>query len=197
MQIILAESCGFCRGVEHSLAFAEEAKEKFSRLFCLHPLIHNDAIVKKLDIPLINSAEDMQEGDALIVSAHGADPATLNALKEKGVLIIDATCPFVNDIHNKVRKYAEEGYEVIILGDKNHAEVIGTAGWCKGRCQVVTEPEEIDFSRSDKYVLTAQSTYDSELFDKQAKKISDLIRNSKKHTSARMAVCTISLETSR
>ena len=78
MQIILAENCGFCRGVEHSLALAEEAKKKFSRLYCLHPLIHNDAIVKKLDIPLINSVNELQKGDALIVSAHGTDPATLN-----------------------------------------------------------------------------------------------------------------------
>ena len=171
------------------MALAEEAKEKFSRLFCLHPLIHNDAIAKKLDIPLINSVEDLQEGDALIVSAHGADPTTLNALKEKGVRIVDATCPFVNDIHNKVRKYAEEGYDVIILGDKNHAEVIGTAGWCKECCQVVTKPEEIDFSRSDKYILTAQSTYDSELFDKQAKKISELIRNSKKILEIVKTIC--------
>lgn len=189
MQVILSKSCGFCKGVKHSLSLAEEAKNKYERLFCLHPLIHNDTIVRKLDIPLVKSVDDLKAGDAVIVSAHGTNPQTLNTLRKKGAVIIDATCPFVSDIHNKVRKYADDGYEVIILGDKNHAEVIGTAGWCLGRCQIVKDTKEIDFSRSDKFVLTVQSTYDNELFDKQAKKISDLIRNSKKILEIVKTIC--------
>ena len=194
MQVILAKNCGFCKGVEHSLSIAEKAKLKYERLFCLHPLIHNDSIVRKLNIPLVKSIDDLSVGDAVIISAHGVDPKTLDRLKAKGTVVIDATCPFVMDIHNKVRKYSEAGYEVIILGDKNHAEVIGTAGWCPGCYQVVKDAAEIDLSRSDKYVLTAQSTYDNGLFDIQAKKISGLIKNSKKTLEIVKTICYTTIE---
>ena len=187
MQIIVAKHSGFCSGVERSIRLAEEIKNK-KRVFCLHPLIHNSAIVEKIGIPIADENE-LTEGDTAVISAHGTSPETIGRLKEKKVEIVDATCPFVQKIHEKVREYAQKGYRVLILGNKNHIEVQGTVGWCKNNVQVIEKPEDIDLSVSDKYFLTAQSTYNSRLFDEQAKNISEIVRKSKKTLEILKTIC--------
>ncbi len=189
MQIKLAEHCGFCGGVERSIDFAKAAKNASDRVFCLHPLIHNSGIVNKLAIPQKN-IDEIYAGDTVIISAHGTSPDVIDALKAKNVNIIDATCPFVDDIHKKVAKYASEGYRILILGDKTHAEVVGTSGWCRENCQIVSKPEEVDFNdKSEKFLLVAQSTFDSKTFDEYAKIISENAKKSKKTLEILKTIC--------
>ncbi len=188
MQIILSEHCGFCKGVERSIKIATDAKVKYKKLFCLHPLIHNAKITGELDIPIC-TIDQLNAGDSVIISAHGDSPQTIDLLNKKGVNIVDATCPFVAEIHKKVAEKVESGYQVIILGDENHAEIKGTAGWCHGNCQIVLSPDKIDFSVADKYFMVAQSTYDGTLFDIQAKKISEIARKSRKTLEIHKSIC--------
>ena len=188
MQIILAENCGFCNGVERSVAMAKDAVKTHKRVFCLHPLIHNDVVVRDLGIPVLTDRAELRPEDAVIVSAHGAAPDVYDDVR-KSAALIDATCPFVQEIHKKAREYAEKGYEILLLGDKSHVEVIGTAGWCEDHCQILSAPEEADLTRAEKFVLMAQSTYNSDLFDLQAKKICDSARKSKKILEIVKTIC--------
>ena len=189
MQIVLATQIGFCSGVERSIEIAEQTKNKYkNNVFCLHPLIHNTEIVKKINIP-VRAAEEMKEGDTAIISAHGTSPKIVRFLEEKGITVIDATCPFLHNIHKKVNEYTKKGYCILLLGNKDHAEVQGISGWCDGCFQVIEKPQQIDFSISEKFLLISQSTFDSVLFDEYAKKISEIAKNSNKTLEILKSIC--------
>jgi (E)-4-hydroxy-3-methyl-but-2-enyl pyrophosphate reductase len=162
VEIIVAKNAGFCFGVTRALELVARAADDRSRLVhTLGPLIHNPQEIARLDargVRQVRSLDEVNEG-AVVLSAHGVDPKVEEAARARGLPVIDATCPFVKRAHDHIRTLADEGYAVVILGDRGHREVEGLAARVGGKAEIVTSSEEADqlpFRR--RYGLVVQTT---------------------------------------
>ncbi len=174
MQITLG-AYGFCEGVKRAVNTAKSSVNNGNKAFCLHPLIHNSVVVKNLEennVFTINDYSEIGENDVVLISAHGCSPEVKQDLEAKYNKVIDATCKFVQIIHDKVADYYDNGYGIIIIGDANHAEVLGVRG-CVDRCQVITKLEEIDFDVAERFFVVVQTTFPTDLYKEIAKKITE------------------------
>ena len=145
MRVIVAKSAGFCFGVSRAVEMVEQAALAGKRVRTLGPIIHNRHVVEKfraMGVAVIDTPEQAQPGDTVIIRSHGVSRAVYEALEQRGVEVIDATCPFVKRIHTIVSRCEGEGYLPIIIGTAAHPEVEGIAGWC-ARCLVFEQPEEL------------------------------------------------------
>lgn len=180
-KVILAENAGFCFGVQRAVETSIDIKKKYNKkIYTLGPLIHNSDVVSFLeqnDIYAIDyeNINDLQEGDVVIIRSHGIPEAVFNDLKSRGLQVIDATCPFVTNIQKKVKKYSKEGYNIIIVGDENHPEVIGINGWCDNKA-TITKNGEFNKELSNKICAVSQTTEKKENWDKTLDAIDDGIR---------------------
>ena len=145
MDIILAENAGFCFGVDRAVRMTEEELSKTdSSVYSYGPLIHNPQAVKALEakgLETIDRFEDISEG-RIIVRSHGVPEETINDIKELGLHLVDCTCPYVLAVHKKVRDYSSKGYSIVIIGDKDHPEVVGINGWCENQAHIVNSAED-------------------------------------------------------
>ena len=133
MGVLVAKSAGFCFGVSRAMKMVEEAAKEGKRVFTLGPIIHNRHAVSHLEqlgVKVINDPEEAVVGSTVVIRSHGVTRAVYEALQDRGVEIIDATCPFVKRIHNIVSDGEKEGRLPIIIGTRSHPEVEGIAGWC-------------------------------------------------------------------
>jgi 4-hydroxy-3-methylbut-2-enyl diphosphate reductase len=132
------------------------------------PLIHNNQVLEILERRGIRCSTDLtevEEGGRVAIRAHGIPPQERKAIREKGFKVINATCPRVAKVQGIIKKHALRGYEVIIVGDDNHAEVIGLKGFANGRARVLNTPEEVDqLPPMDKLLVVAQTTQDERAF---------------------------------
>lgn len=180
MQIVLGDY-GFCDGVRHAINIAEQTRKNSGKsVYTNDYLIHNNNVIKELEkkgiIP-IKKDTDLKKGDTIIISAHGASDNYIDKLKKLGINVINAVCPFVAQIHKKVKEFsAQDNSMVIITGDKEHAEVKGIAGCCK-KYQVIQNFEEIDFSKADKYLLVSQTTFNNTEYQKIKEKVVNFANN--------------------
>lgn len=162
-EVILAKNAGFCFGVQRAV---EEAiriqKEENARIYTLGPLIHNNDVVKFLEENNIFSVElddidKLNEGDIVVIRSHGVSEEVLSILSDKKLKVTDATCPFVTNIQKKVKKYSQEGYHIVILGDKNHPEVIGINGWCNNSA-IISKDGNLESDIPKKVCVVSQTT---------------------------------------
>jgi len=127
LEVVLAESAGFCYGVKRALdTVAEAAKAKGKPMFTLGPLIHNPQVVQKLESRGVRTARGLEEvpvGSVLVMPSHGVPRAVLEQAKASGIEIIDLTCPFVSKVQQLAESLVSEGYQVVVLGDAGHTEV--------------------------------------------------------------------------
>ncbi|MCX7989256.1 MAG: 4-hydroxy-3-methylbut-2-enyl diphosphate reductase [Aquificaceae bacterium] len=174
VEIVVAEHAGFCFGVKRAINLAEEALKEGghgSKVFSLGPLIHNPQEVKRLEgkgLCLLESEDGLKANSTVIVRSHGIPPQKEAELLSRGVRLVDATCPFVKAVHEAVVKLSKEGYFVVLVGEKNHPEVIGTLGYlqaCGGRGVVVETKEDLkEVLRRDRVGLVAQTTQNEQFF---------------------------------
>ena len=146
MSITVAKSAGFCFGVNRAVETVESCTAEGKRVVTLGPIIHNRHVVAKFDamgVKVIDTPEMAEPGMTVIIRSHGVTKAVCQALQDKGVEVVDATCPFVKRIHGIVEKAEQEGRLPVIIGTRTHPEVEGIAGWC-GRCRVFETPEELE-----------------------------------------------------
>jgi 4-hydroxy-3-methylbut-2-enyl diphosphate reductase len=146
MEIFLADKAGFCFGVKRAINTAFEAVGK-TRVYCLGPLIHNPQEVERLRRAGVETVEDystLKAGDTLIIRSHGVPPRVLAQARDRGLTIIDLTCPFVG----KAQRYAEalnkEGYQVVVVGEKKHPEVQSILGYAGENAVVVESAEDVE-----------------------------------------------------
>lgn len=171
MKITVADYAGFCFGVKRAVELAEEAAQK-GPVGSLGPLIHNPYEVerlKKLGLCPLNSLEEAASSQPVLIRTHGVGPGVYAALQEKGCPVIDATCPHVQKAQKVAREAQEEGYQVLIFGDRNHPEVQGIKAWTKDRALVVSSLEELEQLKeqrllADKVAVLAQTTEKEERF---------------------------------
>lgn len=164
-KITLAESAGFCFGVKRAVDTAMSLKDKESNsVFTLGPLIHNSDVVNTLKENNIrpiefNEIDNLKIGDTIIIRSHGVKPSVKDILINNGFDVIDTTCPYVNNIHKKVAKHYKEGYVIIIVGDKNHPEVIGINGSCNDEAIISKDGSDLkDIEFYNKVCLVSQTT---------------------------------------
>ncbi len=172
MNVELAKTAGFCFGVNRAVEIVEECtKDKDNKYHTLGPIIHNKHVVdefSKKGIAPVDSIDDVKSGEKLIIRTHGVGKSVYDALCDKNVEIIDVTCPFVKKIHNIVKKHHEEGYKIVIIGDKNHPEVQGINGWCENSALILGTPDEAENAKIDesRVCVVAQTTFVQEIFKK-------------------------------
>lgn len=174
MKVDVAKSAGFCWGVRRAVELAHKTAEKFgTKVFTDGPLIHNSAMMQKLEESGVSVCKDpatLPENSVLIIRAHGIPPERQKFLESLPIQLVDATCLDVRRIHNVISKYAEQGYFCIILGDKAHAEVIGLMGYAISGEAVVSSAAEVAAidNKGKPVCLVAQSTQAQALFDEVA-----------------------------
>ena len=145
MEVRLADHRGFCFGVRRAEKLIEKAASTHGRVATLGPLVHNRQVVERLAALGVRVVSEVKEASepAVAISAHGAPPETATAAAERGLTLLDGTCPFVRKAQVAARDLAVEGYDVLIFGDPEHREVKGILGWGGARAQVVSGPEAL------------------------------------------------------
>ncbi len=169
MAIKLAKTAGFCFGVRRALEMAlSQSHNKNIKLQTFGPLIHNQQVIDLLKSKNICYSEKTEEINAqkILIRAHGVTPEIKKNLEEKGVDIVDATCPHVSKAQNILYKYAKEGYSSVIIGDKGHAEVVGLLGYTMAKGYVIEDTAEVEsLPQLEKLCIVAQTTQSEEKFN--------------------------------
>lgn len=168
--VIVAEHAGFCNGVKNAVKMAEELAEKYGKIYTLGELVHNELVTEYLRqkgaVCLdVKDADKLKEGDVALIRAHGIDKELEQSLSKRGVLLFDATCPVVKHNQELAEQRFLAGDDVIIVGDKNHDEVIGVASYCKDNVRIVGDGEELEISQNPTSILF-QTTILPEKFEK-------------------------------
>jgi (E)-4-hydroxy-3-methyl-but-2-enyl pyrophosphate reductase len=171
VKVKVAKNAGFCMGVRRALDLVLNAARDLQPDEIIHtygPLIHNNQVLEILERRGVRCSEDLTEAEAggrIAIRAHGIPPQERKAIKEKGFKIINATCPRVGKVQGIIKKHSLRGYDIVIVGDDNHAEVIGLKGFANGRAHVLNTPEEVDrLPPTDKLLVVAQTTQDERAF---------------------------------
>lgn len=161
MKVIVADKAGACYGVERALSLVEKAGEEYHKVHTLGPLIHNPRVVESLEskgISVAHEVSDITEG-AAVIRSHGVPVSVEHSLKDKGLEVVDATCPFVKRAHNKARDLADQGYSVVIVGDDGHAEVEGIKSYAGDHVVVTTSVQDLKHADlSQKVGVVVQTT---------------------------------------
>jgi 4-hydroxy-3-methylbut-2-enyl diphosphate reductase len=165
-KVVLVKPRGFCAGVEMAIETVERALRRHGPpLYVFHEIVHNRHVVEdftRRGVRFVQSVEEVPRGARLIFSAHGVAPDVWRRAKEKQLeVLIDATCPLVEKVHREVRKFAAQGYWVILVGHEQHDEIVGTSGEAPERIRVVANLEEartINIPDPEKLVVLTQTT---------------------------------------
>ncbi len=178
MKIYIADYAGFCFGVKRAIEIAENTLAKSDRdekIFSMGPLVHNSQVVEDFSKKGLNVLENMDEINQgkIIIRSHGISGILQNKLQDLNIELIDCTCPYVKSVQNKAKNYYEKGYKIVIIGDKNHPEVIGINGWCNNEGIIVNSEEEANNMHNyEKICILSQTTNTQEKFQKLSSIIS-------------------------
>jgi 4-hydroxy-3-methylbut-2-enyl diphosphate reductase len=147
-KIILAEPRGFCAGVDRAVEAVRSALRAYGRpLYVRHQIVHNRFVLEGLEKEgaiFVETLDQVPEGQRVIFSAHGVAPSEWDRAKDRGLRVIDATCPLVTKVHLEVERYAGEGRTVVLVGHAGHEEVKGTVGVAPGKVVLVGSVEEAE-----------------------------------------------------
>ncbi|RPI04736.1 MAG: 4-hydroxy-3-methylbut-2-enyl diphosphate reductase [Ignavibacteriae bacterium] len=184
MKVTVDKSSGFCWGVVRTVNIAEKELAAGEKLYSLGDIIHNPVEIERLRSEGLQTIthDDLSHlrGATVLIRAHGEPPETYRRAQELGITLIDATCPVVGKVQERIRRFFEDGYQIVIFGKKEHAEVIGLVGQTNGEAVVIKSLEEIEQVKCDrKTVLFSQTTMDKPTFysikEELSKKINDLV----------------------
>ncbi|MCX7598030.1 MAG: 4-hydroxy-3-methylbut-2-enyl diphosphate reductase [Armatimonadetes bacterium] len=162
MKIVVAPHAGFCFGVRRAIEMARRAVAEGRPVYSLGPLIHNRQAVENLRCQGLTPVEGpayVPEGARVMIRTHGAGRDIYQQLRTRGVEVIDATCPFVTRAHDAARRFHQEGYQVLVLGDREHPEAQGIVQQTDGAAVIVSRPEDIDgLELSPRVAVVCQTT---------------------------------------
>lgn len=185
MRLLVAKNSGFCFGVRRAVDICHKKAGEKGRVYSWGKIIHNEGVVEDLrreGVCPVDSLEEVQAGETLIVRAHGAVPALFEACRQKGIETVDATCPFVKRIHRIVREAREQGVPVYIAGKRNHPEVIGIAGWAGDTAVILGSAEEAErVPAGERGCLVAQTTFSRETYEEIGAVLRGKIRSLRQH----------------
>jgi len=162
MPVEVAAHAGFCMGVSRAMEMAEAMIRDGIPSCTLGELIHNPDVIRRLAERGLQPVRDPEDagGRRVLIRSHGVSPQMIDALKAAGNEIVDLTCPFVDKLHRIVERGSRDGTTVILVGEKHHPEVQGTAGWAHGEVIIVADPAEAeDLPEMNRAVAVCQTTF--------------------------------------
>lgn len=184
MQINIDKNSGFCWGVVRTVQIAEEQLKIYRTVYCLGDIIHNPIEIERLQkLGLItithNDLNDLPEKSVVMIRAHGEPPEIYKKIEDRKLLLVDATCPVVTKVQERIKKFYESGYQVVIFGKRDHPETIGLNGVTNYTSIVIKSLEEaenlVNFERNT--VLFSQTTMDKQTFYEIADFLKEKIKN--------------------
>lgn len=174
-KVTVAESAGFCFGVDRAVKMVYGELEKNTKVATLGPIIHNQDVVNDMQAKgarIISSVDELSDDETVVIRSHGVGREVYDQIAAKGNRMLDATCPFVSRIHKIVAEKSAEGYFILIAGDASHPEVQGIVGHCDENCLVFKDNFELkDFfekkykNLEKKLAIVAQTTYNIVVWD--------------------------------
>lgn len=175
MPLEIAKHAGFCMGVRRAVDAALQAAREGTPVCTLGELIHNPQVVerlKQLGVAPIQTLDQAGAG-AVLIRSHGVAPGVAEACRERGLQVIDCTCPFVAKLHRIVHEYSAEGRAVVLVGQSDHPEIQGTAGWCQGPVYIVKDEGDIDaLPPLQQALAVAQTTFEPEAWERLCRVLS-------------------------
>ena len=194
LEIVLADHAGFCFGVKRAIELAMNLAEDGKHpLYTLGPIIHNPQVVGRLEelgVETVNEVDQLKEG-AVIIRSHGVPPQTIEDLINRGLEVIDATCPFVKRAQDYARELLQEGFQVVICGDQNHPEVIGIFGSANNEALVVKNAGDLaQHKLTQKVGLVAQTTLSIQTYKDVISHLVDQVKELKVYNT----ICTTTEE---
>lgn len=187
MNVKIAKEAGFCFGVKRAMKMAWNELETNDDIYALGPIIHNKQAVSKYEekgLKTVEAIDSIPNFKNMIIRSHGVSEKVYKDANEKQINVVDTTCPYVKKIHRIVKTYHDKGYEIIVIGDSKHPEVIGINGWCGDCAKIIKTLDDlysIKFDNSKKHVVVAQTTINLELYNeiisKLDKKLDNIIFN--------------------
>src|SRR6185437_11137397 len=165
LRVVLAQPRGFCAGVERAIEIVERALEKYGPpIYVRHEIVHNRHVVERLRAKgahFVDEIDEVPKGSVTIFSAHGVASTIEERAADRGLPVIDATCPLVSKVHIEGQRYANQGREIILIGHAGHPEIEGTMGRITGRVHLISRPEEVanlNVADPDKLAFITQTT---------------------------------------
>lgn len=195
-KIIRAANSGFCFGVKQAIEKTEEQVKNNpdnKKIYTWGPLIHNKRVTDDLEakgVSILDDFDKISTDDILIVRSHGEGRKFWESAKERGLNVVDSTCPFVNKIQNLVSEASKEDYKIVIVGDENHPEVKGIKGWCETEAIVVNSPQQAEQIEDDNLFIVCQTTIKKELLDS----IIEVLNQKEKSVVVKNTICNATTE---
>lgn len=186
MKVTLAQTAGFCYGVKRAVELAEQAANGGDSCCMLGPIIHNEHVVSALKengVGCVAHLDEIPVGSAAIIRSHGESRDVYRRLQEKGIPILDATCPNVERIHHLVAEAEGRGRLPVIIGSRTHPEVLATAGWCENALilesatELTNWLEEDPVRKSLPLTFVSQTTSTKEIWESTIKKAKKVCTN--------------------
>ena len=162
-KVLLASPRGYCAGVDRAVIAVEKALDHYGApVYVRKQIVHNKHVVSSLEkrgAIFVEEVDEVPEGSILVFSAHGVSPAVVAAADARGLNTIDATCPLVTKVHREVQRFAQEDYDILLIGHEGHEEVEGTAGEAPDKVQIVdVEIEGVRVRDPKKLIWLSQTT---------------------------------------
>jgi 4-hydroxy-3-methylbut-2-en-1-yl diphosphate reductase len=164
-RVLLAKPRGYCAGVDRAVQAVEKALERFGApVYVRKQIVHNTHVVQTLEqrgAIFVDETEAVPEGAVVVFSAHGVSPEVRAEAKDRGLRTIDATCPLVTKVHNEARRFAAQGYDILLIGHEGHEEVVGTTGEAPAHIRLVDGPagsESVEVRDPAKVAWLSQTT---------------------------------------
>ena len=164
-RVLLAAPRGYCAGVDRAVVTVEKALDLYGPpVYVRKQIVHNKYVVKTLEergAIFVDEVEEVPEGATVVFSAHGVAPVVHEQAADRQLKTIDATCPLVTKVHAEARRFASEGYSIVLVGHEGHEEVVGTMGEAPDAMTLVQDPAEaetIELPANDKLVWLSQTT---------------------------------------
>lgn len=172
MEVLLAQSAGFCFGVKRAVEKVYEQLEEGKKIYTYGPIIHNEEVVKDLEkrgVSVISGEEGLEQlkEGAVVIRSHGVSRKIYELIQKNNLECIDVTCPFVKRIHKIVERESADGQKIVIIGNAGHPEVEGIMGWSNTPAMVVGSREEAENFQenvSQKLCIVSQTTFNYNKF---------------------------------
>lgn len=161
MKITVAKDAGYCFGVRDAVNMAYDSAEKFGNVYMLGDIVHNEQVVEDLEnvgTKVVKTLDDVPKDSPILFRAHGTVNELWEEAKSKKMNIIDATCPLVHEIHHEVKRLAEDGRQIIIIGDHGHDEVVAIANQVENSMIISSTLEASKLRKMKKVGVVSQST---------------------------------------
>ena len=183
-KVLLAAPRGFCAGVAYAIEVVDLALEAFGApLYVRHAIVHNEHVVRAFEqrgVIFVEDLDDVPPGSNVVFSAHGVSPAVRQQAQERGLNVVDATCPLVSKVHREITRFSRQGYHILYIGHRGHVEAQGSMGHAPDQITLIDNLEEAEHVQPPEGVPLAVATQTTLSVDEVNQILSVLRRRDRK-----------------